>query len=80
MKTRTLLDGSLVEEFDKPIDITVHTKCPSKWKLVDMETGQEYIGAPYQTHKNILGFISNGLKQSLNIYYGTWIKNEKTFK
>ena len=42
MKTkmkRILLDGSEVEEFDNAIDITIHTKCPGKWKLTDMETG-----------------------------------------
>jgi hypothetical protein len=74
VNSRKLLDGSYVDEFDKPIDITIHTKCPSKWKLTDMRTGQEYIAINSQTHKNILGLIPFGLKQNINIYYGTWLK------
>lgn len=42
---RKLLDGSMAEETEKAIDLTIHTKCPSKWLLVDLETGQEYIGS-----------------------------------
>ena len=32
------------EEFDKPIDLIVHTKCPDKWLLIDRETGEIYQG------------------------------------
>lgn len=32
------------EELDNAIDLVIHTKCPSKWLLVDRETGQTYIG------------------------------------
>jgi hypothetical protein len=32
------------EEFDKPVDLIVHTRCPDKWLLVDRETGQIYKG------------------------------------
>ena len=32
------------EEFDKPVDLVVHTKCPDKWLLIDRETGQIYKG------------------------------------
>jgi hypothetical protein len=42
---RKLLNGTEVSENDTPIDLIVHTKAPSKWKLVDMETGQEYVGS-----------------------------------
>ena len=41
---RTLKDGSHVPELDENITLRVYTKCPSKYKLVDMETGEEYIG------------------------------------
>ena len=41
---RKLLDGSEAPEFDFAIELIVLTKCPSKYKLVDMETGEEYIG------------------------------------
>jgi hypothetical protein len=42
---RKLIDGSEVEETDKPVDLIIHTKAPGKWKLIDLETGQEYIGS-----------------------------------
>ena len=29
-----------------PIDLTVHTKCPDKWLLLDRETGEIYQGSP----------------------------------
>lgn len=44
MKTRILQDGTEVEEYEHNIILNVITKCPNKYKLVDMETGQEYIG------------------------------------
>jgi hypothetical protein len=42
---RRLLDGSTAEETETAVDLTIHTKCPSKWLLIDLETGQEYIGS-----------------------------------
>ena len=42
---RKLLNGSEVPETDKVVDLTIHTKAPSKWLLIDLETGQEYIGS-----------------------------------
>jgi hypothetical protein len=33
------------EEFDKAVDLIVHTKCPDKWLLIDRETGQIYKGS-----------------------------------
>ena len=32
------------EEFEKPVDLIVHTKCPDKWLLIDRETGEIYQG------------------------------------
>ena len=46
MKTRKLLDGSEVKELELPVTLTVYTRCPEKYKLVDMETGEEYVGYP----------------------------------
>ena len=46
---RKLLNGTEVPENDTPIDLIVHTKAPSKWKLIDLETGQEYIGSTETT-------------------------------
>ena len=35
----------MVEETEDPINLTIHTRCPEKWMLIDMETGQKYIGS-----------------------------------
>jgi hypothetical protein len=43
MKTRTLLDGRNVEEFDKAVTLQVYTKCPEKYMLIDLQTGERYI-------------------------------------
>ncbi len=44
MKTRVLKDSKEVQELDFPIDLVVHTKCPEKWMLIDLETGEHYVG------------------------------------
>jgi hypothetical protein len=41
---RKLLNGQEVEELKQPVVLQVVTRCPDKYKLIDMETGQEYIG------------------------------------
>ena len=41
---RKLQNGVQVYELDNPVTLTVYTKCPMKYKLVDRETGEEYIG------------------------------------
>ena len=41
---RTLKDGTKAEELDENITLCVYTKCPSKYKLIDTETGEEYVG------------------------------------
>jgi hypothetical protein len=43
-KYRKLLDGRNIEELDKPLDLSVITKCPEKWILQDVETGQIFQG------------------------------------
>jgi hypothetical protein len=42
---RKLLDGSMVEETEIAVDLTIHTKAPGKWLLIDLETWQEYLGS-----------------------------------
>jgi hypothetical protein len=32
------------KQFDQPINLTIHTKCPEKWILIDRETGETYQG------------------------------------
>jgi hypothetical protein len=41
---RKLLDGTIVPSLDIAIELVVKTKCPGKYKLVDMETGLAYTG------------------------------------
>jgi len=41
---RNLKDGTKVKELKEPVTLTVYTKCPQKWMLVDKETGEVYIG------------------------------------
>jgi hypothetical protein len=41
---RKLLDGRKVADLDNAVVLEVRTKCPNKWKLIDMETGEEYVG------------------------------------
>ena len=50
---RKLNDGSEVKELTQAVTLSVYTKCPQKWKLIDMETGEEYVGnTPNQKDKN----------------------------
>ena len=42
--TRTLQNGVVVYELDTAVELVVKTRVPMKWKLVDQETGEEYIG------------------------------------
>jgi hypothetical protein len=48
---RKLLDGTVVEELSEPVQLIVKTKCPNKYKLIDLETGEEYIGNRPDEHK-----------------------------
>ena len=43
-KPRNLINGKKAKSYPDPIDLVVHTRAPEKWKLIDLETGQEYIG------------------------------------
>jgi hypothetical protein len=49
---RTLQDGTVVPAIDITVTLEVYTKCPAKWKLVDMETGEEYIGQLPQDNRS----------------------------
>ena len=51
MKTRMLKTGLQVPELDEPKILTVKTRCPEKWQLTDLETGEVYIG--YSTEGNL---------------------------
>ena len=44
MDNRKLINGAETVAFDISVILEVRTKCPGKYKLVDMETGEEYMG------------------------------------
>lgn len=47
MNKRTLKDGTKVPELENAVKLTIETKCPAKWLLIDRETGEAY--TPYDT-------------------------------
>ncbi len=52
-KTRILKNGQTVDELNKSVMLVIKTKAPTKYKLIDQETGEEYIGQlPDSQHKN----------------------------
>ena len=44
MNRKLRVSGAEVPAYNVAITLKVKTRCPSKWKLIDMETGEEYIG------------------------------------
>jgi len=44
MAGRRLQSGKVVPELEKPVKLVIETKCPEKWKIIDMETGEAYVG------------------------------------
>lgn len=72
MNKRILKDGSEVDSYDKPIDLIIHTKAPGKWKLIDLETGQEYIGSEI-AHETFAELLRNKV---LNGAIGSWFKTK----
>ena len=39
---RKLINGEKVKELNAPINLIIKTKCPTKWIIEDLETGQRY--------------------------------------
>jgi hypothetical protein len=69
MNSRILKDGSEIISFETPVDLIIHTKAPGKWKLIDLETGEEYLGSEVET-----GFAEILREKVKNGKIGTWIK------
>lgn len=44
MKQRKLVDGNFATELEKSVELKIKTRCPEKWLLIDLETGERYIG------------------------------------
>jgi len=71
MDKRVLRDGSEVDSFDKPVDLIIHTKSPGKWKLTDLETGEEYLGSEIGTE------FAEVLREKVKTNkIGTWVKTK----
>jgi hypothetical protein len=71
MSKRILKDGSEVDSFDKPVDLVIHTKAPEKWKLTDLETGEEYLGS------EIITDFAEILREKVKTNkIGTWVKTK----
>jgi hypothetical protein len=71
-KKRKLLDGSEVNDYDYPIDLILHTRAPGKWKLIDLETGQEYIGSDI-SHESFAELLRSKVSYSK---IGSWFKTK----
>ena len=41
-KFRELINGEKVIELNSPMNLIIKTKCPTKWIIEDLETGQRY--------------------------------------
>ncbi len=41
-KQRTLKNGEKINELDTSVQLIIKTKCPTKWIIEDLETGQRY--------------------------------------
>ena len=39
---RNLKNGEKAEELDNSMQLIIKTKCPTKWVIEDLETGQRY--------------------------------------
>lgn len=71
MNERILKNGSTVPSYDKPVDLIIHTKAPAKWKIIDLETGEEYLGSEVQTD------FAKTLREKVQLNkIGTWIKTK----
>tara|TARA_B100000609_G_C17067682_1_gene357414 strand:- start:235 stop:420 length:186 start_codon:yes stop_codon:yes gene_type:complete len=45
MKKIRKINKTKILELDNPVELKVITKCPTKWILIDEETGQVYRGS-----------------------------------
>lgn len=70
--SRFLKDGSTVNSYKKAIDLTIHTKAPEKWLLIDMETGQEYVGSAEPNEYGKWIRIKDRVKSEAGYSVGKW--------
>lgn len=53
------------------MDLIIHTKAPQKWKITDLETGEEYIGSEINTD-----FAEILRTKVTSGKIGTWVKTK----
>ena len=41
-KYRNLKNGEKAKELNSPVNLIIKTRCPTKWIIEDLETGQRY--------------------------------------
>ena len=70
MNTRLLQDGTTVESLQNPVDLIIHTKAPAKWKIIDMETGEEYLGSSLG-HPEYASMLKDRVRSGK---VGSWVK------
>lgn len=71
MSHRILKDGLEVEQLENPVDLIIHTKAPGKWKLTDLETGEEYLGSEIVT--SFAEILRDKVSKNK---IGTWVKTK----
>lgn len=69
-KTRKLIDGSEVIDWPEAVDLVIHTKAPGKYKLIDLETGEEYLGSEIK-NETFAPILIEKVKRGI---IGQWIK------
>jgi hypothetical protein len=60
MKRKSIYNNLEFEELEKPVDLTISTKVPSKWAFVDMETGDIWVkvnGKYERPNKEVMGIL-----------------------
>lgn len=65
-----MLNGSCVFEFDEAVDLIIHTKAPGKYKIIDLETGEEYVGSEIK-NESFAPILMEKVKRGK---IGQWIK------
>lgn len=71
-KTRKLIDGSEVIDLPEAVDLVIHTKAPGKYKLIDLETGEEYLGSEIK-NESFAPILIEKVKRGI---IGQWIKTK----
>ena len=56
---RKLINGEKVKELNSPMNLIIKTKCPTKWIIEDLETGQRYRANGKEEIGNMFTLIDN---------------------